>query len=55
MRTSENKDQCTLFDIGDNLQHKKHINYTLKHLYERVKIYNQEKFEYKIHTIDLES
>jgi len=55
LRTSENKDQCTLFDIGDNLQHKKHINYTLKHLYERVKIYNQEKFEYKIHTIDLES
>lgn len=54
LRTTEDKDQCTLFDIGDDLQYKKHVNYTLKHLYERVKIYNQEKFEYKLYPIDLE-
>ena len=54
LRTSDNKDQCTLFDIGDDLKYKKHVNYTLKHLYERVKIYNQEKFEYKLYPIDLE-
>ena len=54
LRTTEDKEQCTLFDIGDDLQYKKRVNYTLKHLYERVKIYNQEKFEYKLYPIDLE-
>ena len=33
---------------------KKNINYTLKHLYERVKIYNEEQFDYKIYKINLE-
>lgn len=51
LRVSDNKDQCILFDIGDDLQHGKKVNYTLKHLYERVKIYNQEKFEYKLYKI----
>tara|TARA_B100001248_G_scaffold254962_1_gene234069 strand:+ start:1918 stop:3429 length:1512 start_codon:yes stop_codon:yes gene_type:complete len=54
LRTSENKERCTLFDIGDDLKYKENLNFTLKHLYERVKIYNQEKFDYKIHKIDLE-
>jgi len=53
LRVSDNKDQCTLFDIGDDLQHGKKVNYTLKHLYERVKIYNQEKFEYKLYKIGI--
>lgn len=53
LRVSDNKDQCTLFDIGDDLQHGKEVNYTLKHLYERVKIYNQEKFEYKLYKIGI--
>lgn len=55
LRTSENKNKCNLFDIGDDLTHKKHVNYTLKHLYERVKMYNQEGFKYKIIKIDLEN
>ena len=55
LRTNIDKEQCTLFDISDDMQHKKHINYTLRHLYERVKIYNQEKFNYKLYKIDLES
>ena len=55
LRTNINKNQCTLFDISDDMQYKKHINYTLRHLYERVKIYNQEKFNYKLYKIDLES
>jgi superfamily II DNA or RNA helicase len=55
LRTNVDKEQCTLFDISDDMQYKKHINYTLRHLYERVKIYNQEKFNYKLYKIDLES
>ena len=54
LRKSESKDQCTLYDIADNLQYKKRVNYTLKHLYERVKIYSEEQFDYKIYKIELE-
>jgi superfamily II DNA or RNA helicase len=54
LRTNENKDKCTLFDIADDLQHNKKVNFTLKHLFERVKIYNQEKFDYKMYKINLE-
>lgn len=55
LRISDNKDQCTLFDIGDDLQNGKRVNYTLKHLAERIKIYNQEKFNYKLYKINLEN
>ena len=44
----------TLYDIADDLQYKKKVNYTLRHLYERVKIYNEEQFQYKIYKIKLE-
>lgn len=54
LRKSESKKACTLYDIADNLQHGQKINYTLKHLYERVKVYNQEQFKYKIYKINLE-
>ena len=54
LRRSETKEACTLYDIADDLQYKRHVNYTLKHLYERVKIYNEEQFEYKLYKIKLE-
>ena len=54
LRKSETKDSCTLYDIADDLQYKKKVNYTLRHLYERVKTYNEEQFEYKIYKIKLE-
>jgi len=54
LRKSDTKEACVLYDIADNLQYKKNINYTLKHLYERVKIYNEEQFDYKIYKINLE-
>lgn len=54
LRRSDTKDVCTLYDIADDLQYKKHVNYTLKHLYERVKIYNEEQFDYKLYKIKLE-
>jgi superfamily II DNA or RNA helicase len=47
LRIGDNKTSCKLFDIGDNLSWKSHKNYTLLHLIERVKIYNEERFSYK--------
>jgi superfamily II DNA or RNA helicase len=54
LRKSDSKTQCTLFDIADDLQYKSAVNHTLRHLYERVKIYNEEQFDYKMYKIKLE-
>ena len=53
LRLGENKDSATLFDIADDLTYKSRKNFTLDHFMERMKIYNDEKFEYKIYTINL--
>jgi len=47
-------DKATLYDIVDDMIHKQHKNFAIKHFLERVKIYNAEKFKYKLHQIDLE-
>ena len=54
LRKSGEKTKCTLFDIADDLSWKKKINYSLKHLVERLRLYKNEKFKYKIHKIELE-
>lgn len=51
LRKSKSKNTATLFDIADDLRNKKKVNYTLTHFGERVKIYNEEEFVYKIHNI----
>lgn len=53
LRQAEGKEMATLFDIADDLRHKKHMNFTLKHFVERVKIYTEEKFVYKMYNIGL--
>jgi superfamily II DNA or RNA helicase len=53
LRTSETKTSATLIDIADDLSWKSKNNYTLLHFVERIKIYNGEKFKYKIYNIDL--
>lgn len=53
LRTSETKTKATLFDIADDMRYKKHENYTLKHFAERIKIYGEEKFNFKIYKIEL--
>ena len=53
LRKGNKKDKATLFDIADDLRHKSKVNYTLNHFSERVKIYNEEEFEYKIYNIKL--
>ena len=53
LRRGDQKVQCKLFDIGDDLSWKSKKNYTLNHLIERVKIYNEEGFDYKLVKIDV--
>tara|TARA_B100000700_G_C14997625_1_gene834681 strand:- start:377 stop:1810 length:1434 start_codon:yes stop_codon:yes gene_type:complete len=53
LRTHESKDKSKLYDIVDDLQNGKWINYTLRHYGERVKLYNEEQFEYSIHSYNL--
>jgi len=53
LRKGDAKDRATLFDIADDLRYKTKVNYTLTHFSERVKIYNEEEFEYKLYNIKL--
>ena len=48
LRKGDNKISCNLFDIGDDLQWKSKKNYTLLHMVERIKLYNEEGFNYKL-------
>ena len=53
LRQSEGKEKAILYDIADDLRYKKHMNFTLKHFVERVKIYTEEQFPFKIYKIGL--
>jgi superfamily II DNA or RNA helicase len=53
LRQSEGKEKAILYDIADDLRYKKHMNFTLKHFVERIKIYTEEKFPFKIYKIGL--
>lgn len=53
LRLGENKETATLYDIADDMSYKSKKNFTLMHFTERMKIYGEEKFEYKIYTINL--
>jgi superfamily II DNA or RNA helicase len=53
LRLHSNKVVATLYDIVDDMSWKKHKNYTLLHFLERLKFYDEEKFNYKLHRIQL--
>ena len=55
LRQSDGKEIATLYDISDDLRYKKHMNYTLKHMVERCRIYNEERFPFKIYKIGLKN
>lgn len=55
LRLGENKDKAVLYDIADDLRYKEHMNFTLRHFVERTKIYNEEKFTYKLYKIGLKN
>ena len=49
LRKGENKSQAVLYDLADDTSKgASRRNYTLNHLIERVKVYNEEKFDYEI-------
>ena len=53
LRKGSNKVKALLFDIADDCSYRSRKNYTLNHLIERIKIYNEENFNYEIITIQL--
>ena len=48
LRKSKDKINATLYDIADDCKKGSKQNYTLNHLIERIKYYNEEKFSYEI-------
>ena len=53
LRKSATKTDAVLYDIADNLSWETNRNFTMNHFVERIKIYNEEKFPYKIYNVDL--
>ncbi len=53
LRKGSTKSEATLYDIADDLSWKTHKNHTLLHFAERIKIYGEEQFDYKIYTVKL--
>jgi superfamily II DNA or RNA helicase len=53
LRIGDHSDKATLYDIVDDLTDKTYKNFAVKHFLERVKIYNEEKFKYKLHKVNL--
>lgn len=53
LRKSEDKDTAYLYDIADDLVWKTWKNHTIKHFVERIKIYSEEKFDYKVYNMEI--
>lgn len=53
LRKSSTKDSSVLYDIADDFMWKTNKNFTILHFMERIKIYNEEKFKYKLYNIQL--
>jgi superfamily II DNA or RNA helicase len=53
LRLKDGKTHLKLYDIADDIQHKSRKNHTLNHFVERIKIYSEEKFDYKVHEVQL--
>jgi superfamily II DNA or RNA helicase len=55
LRKGKNKTKAMLYDISDDCTVNSRKNYTLNHLIERIKIYNEEKFNYEIITLNFKN
>lgn len=53
LRKSDTKTTATLYDIADDLSWKNKKNFTILHFMERIKIYAEEKFPYKLYNVKL--
>lgn len=54
LRLKNGKTHCNLYDISDDLCYKSYKNHTIKHLAERLKIYSEEQFKYKIVEVEID-
>ena len=52
LRKGQAKNLATLYDVSDDITNGGKKNYTLNHLVERIKIYNEENFDYQIINVD---
>jgi len=55
LRLADDKTECSLFDIADDMMYNNRRNYTLKHFEERINIYSQQEFGYEILPVKLKS
>ena len=55
LEKEDQKTKATLYDIADDISYKSRKNYTLNHLIERIKVYNEENFNYDIVNIPLKN
>ena len=55
LRKGDNKAQAMLYDIADDCSKDHQYNYTLRHLSERIKIYDEESFDYEITKVNLKT
>ena len=53
LRKGDGKIKAILYDIADDITYGSSRNYTMNHLMERIKIYNEENFDYEMLTIPL--
>ena len=53
LRKSSTKVKAILYDVADDCTKNQRRNYTLNHFIERIKIYNEENFNYEIISIQL--
>ncbi len=53
LRKGNNKEKAVLYDISDDCTYNNKKNYTLNHFIERVKLYNEEEFNYEIVPVNL--
>jgi len=53
LRQSSGKDNAILYDIADDLTWKSRKNFTITHFMNRIAMYNEEKFDYRIYPVNL--
>ena len=55
LRLGDNKDEAVVYDIIDDLRHGDYINHAVKHFIERTKLYDAEKFDFKLYPTEFKN
>lgn len=53
LRKGNNKTEATLYDIADDFSTNTQMNFTMRHLLERIKTYKSEKFDFKSYSVEI--